>query len=417
MQHILKIIENDLKSLSRDEREEFRTAILNSFTKITEGIEEKITSFEKRILETVGETKENVDISVALISKEEYYLYEDKLFPIIKREDVSIKDMLLANERKYKDIYLSISSDEIDQYHGKILNGFININDEEFKVKLRLIFNLKYEEQVKKLYEVFNLNNLKWKTLLNPYLKKMFTLELIEYDENLSTILSGNEKINIMKEDLENIWHEDVLLCWNIKEKNVLGEGMIRPTKDRIHLENVLNFSSNRNVYIYPIEDCHIYLVEKINKEQVMIISEDKKNIMWKIWEIQDIDNEKLKKLKFKSFDNKMELHFINKLKLEKDLRIRTISELERILNSFSVFKEYFTFITAAVVDKENEDRTGYEVNPFILDEFRLKGYQKNLKIKLKTLRTDEFTIDILSFVISEIQIYFPEYRCIGEII
>ena len=417
MQHILKIIENDLKSLSRDEREEFRTAILNSFTKITEGIEEKITSFEKRILETVGETRENVDISVALISKEEYYLYEDKLFPIVERDDISIKDMLLTNERKYKDIYLSISSDEIDQYHGKILNGFININDEEFKVKLRLVFNLKYEEQVKKLYEVFNLNNLKWKTLLNPYLKKMFTLELIEYEENLSTILSGNEKINIGKEDLENIWHEDVLLCWNIKEKNVLGEGMIRPTKDRIHLENVLNFSSNRNVYIYPIEDCHIYLVEKINKEQVMIISEDKKNIMWKIWEIQDIDNEKLKKLKFKSFDNKMELHFINKLKLEKDLRIRTISELERILNSFSVFKEYFTFITAAVVDKENENRIGYEVNPFILDEFRLKGYQKNLKIKLKTLRNDEFTIDILSFVISEIQVYFPEYRCTGELI
>lgn len=417
MQHILKIIENDLKSLSRDEREEFRTAILNSFTKITEGIEEKITSFEKRILETVGETRENVDISVALISKEEYYLYEDKLFPIVERDDISIKDMLLINKRKYKDIYLSISSDEIDQYHGKILNGFININDEEFKVKLRLVFNLKYEEQVKKLYEVFNLNNLKWKTLLNPYLKKMFTLELIEYDENLSNLLNGNEKINIVKEDLENIWHEDVLLCWNIKEKNVLGEGMIRPTKDRIHLENVLNFSSNRNVYIYPIEDCHIYLVEKINKEQVMIISEDKKNIMWKIWEIQDIDNEKLKKLKFKSFDNKMELHFINKLKLEKDLRIRTISELERILNSFSVFKEYFTFITAAVVDKENEDRIGYEVNPFILDEFRLKGYQKNLKIKLKTLKTDEFTIDILSFVISEIQIYFPEYRCTGELI
>ena len=379
MQHILKIIENDLKSLSRDEREEFRIAILISFTKITEGIEEKITSFEKRILETVGETRENVDISIALVSKEEYYLYEDRLFPIIEREDVSIKDMLLTNERKYKDIYLSISSDEIDQYHGKILDGFININEEEFKVKFRLIFNLKYEEQVKKLYEVFNLNNLKWKTLLNPYLKKMFTLELIEYDENLSPILNGNEKIDIVKEDLENMWHEDVLLCWNIKEKNVLGEGMIRPTKDRIHLENILNFSSNRNVYIYPIEDCHIYLVEKINKEQVMIISEDKKNIMWKIWEIQDIDNEKLKKLKFKSFDNKMELHFINKLKLEKDLRIRTISELERVLNSFSIFKEYFTFITATVVDKENENRIGYEVNPFILDEFRLKGYQKNL--------------------------------------
>lgn len=64
------------------------------------------------------------------------------------------------------------------------------------------------------------------------------------------------------------------------QRKKVLGEGIIRPTKDRIHLENILNFSSNKNVYIYPLENCHIYLVEKINQEQVRIISEDKKYYM-----------------------------------------------------------------------------------------------------------------------------------------
>lgn len=417
MQHILKIIENDLKSLTKDEREEFRAAILKSFMKITEGIEEKITSFEKKILETVGDTKENIDIFVALISKDEYYLYEDKLFPMIENEEISLKDILQTNQKKYKDVYLSISSDKIDQYHEKVLDGTIIVNEKEFKVKVKLVLNSKYEEQIKKLYEVFNLNNLKWKTVLNPYLKKIFTIEIIEYEEGLATILDGNEKLNIDKEELENIWYEDILLCWNIKEKKVLGEGIIRPTKDRIHLENILNFSSNKNVYIYPLENCHIYLVEKINQEQVRIISEDKKNIIWKIWEIQDIDEEKIKKLKFKSFNNKMELHFINKLKLEKDLRIRTMTELERILNSFSIFKKYFIFITAIVENEEKDNIIGYDVNPFILDEFRLKGYQKNLKIKLKALQNDEFTVDILSFIVSEIQLYFPEYKCIGEVI
>ncbi|MBC2857064.1 hypothetical protein H3N56_11535 [Cetobacterium sp. 2A] len=416
MQHILKIIENDLKNLSKDEREEFRTAILSSFMKVTSGIDKKITSFEKRILETVGETKEKIDIFVALISKDEYYLYEDKFFPMIKNDESSLNDILSMNEKKYKDIYLSIPSNKISQYHGKILKGFITIKEEVFQIKFRLIFNSKYEDKVKKLYEIFNLNNLKWKTLLNPYLKKMFTLEIVEYDEVLLSILDGTEKIEIEKEDFKDIWHEDILLCWNIKGKEVLGEGIIRPTKDRIHLENILNFSSNRNIYICPIEDCNIYLVEKIGQEQIMIISEDKKNIIWKIWEIQEVEEEKLIKLKFKSFNNKMELHFINKLKLEKDLRIRTVSELERILNSFPIFRKYFTFVTTVVTEKE-EDFIGYEVNSFILDEFRLKGYQKVLKIKFKNLREDEFTNDILSFVISEIQIYFPEYKCIGELI
>lgn len=417
MQHILKIIENDLKNLNKDEREEFRTVILNSFIRITEGIDKKINKFEKRILETVGETKENVDIFIALISKEEYYLYEDKFFPMIENVEVSLKDALTIRDGKFKDIYLSISSDKIEQYNGKILNASITIEEEIFQLKLKLVLNLKYEEQVKKLYEVFNLNNLKWKTLLNPYLKKMFTLEIEECDEKLLSLLNGSEKIDIKKENLEKIWHEDVSLCWNIKEKEVLGEGVIRPTKDRIHLENTLNFSSNKNVYICPIENCHVYLAEKIGREQIMIISEDKKNILWKIWEIQEIEEEKLKKLNYKSFNNKMELHFINKLKLEKDLRIRTISELERILNSFSIFKRYFSFITATVMEKEIENYIGYDINTFILDEFRLKGYQKNLKIKLKILKKDEFTIDILSFVISEIQIYFPEYRCVGELV
>ena len=368
-------------------------------------------------METVGETKENVDIFIALISKEEYYLYEDKFFPMIENVEVDLKDALTIRNGEFKDIYLSISSDKIEQYNGKILNASITVEEEIFQLKLKLVLNLKYEEQVKKLYEVFNLNNLKWKTLLNPYLKKMFTLEIVEYDEKLLSLLNGSEKIDIEKENLENIWHEDISLCWNIKEKKVLGEGVIRPTKDRIHLENILNFSSNKNVYICPIENCHVYLVEKIGLEQIMIISEDKKNILWKIWEIQEIEEEKLKKLNYKSFNNKMELHFINKLKLEKDLRIRTVTELERILNSFSIFKEYFSFLAATVIEEEIETYIGYDVNIFILDEFRLKGYQKNLKIKLKILKKDEFTIDILSFVISEIQIYFPEYRCIGELV
>lgn len=419
MEHILKVIENDLKTLNKDERDEFRKTILKSFMHITQGIEKKIINFEEKILETVGNNSENKDIFISLITKSEYLLYEDKFFPIdLKLNlDISLKDVLVREKKVLKEIYISLPHDELNIVTNKIISINVSINNQSFIIKGKLIKNIVYEKAIDNLFQVYCLNNLKWKTVLNPYLNKMFLLEIVEFDEKIVSLLDGNEEIIIEKGELDFNWHEDIILCWNIKESTIISDGIIRPTKDRIHLENILNFTSNKNIYICPLENCHIYLVEKVGIDQLLIISEDIKNNSWKIWEIKNIDSNKLKNLSYGYYSNKMNLHFINKLKLEKDLRIRTIVELERILYSFDIFKEYFKFLTVSIEDaKENIKYKNYDLNPFILDEFKLKEYQKILKIKVKKRKDNEFTIDILSFILSEIQLYFPEYYCVGDI-
>ena len=49
-------------------------------------------------------------------------------------------------------------------------------------------------------------------------------------------------------------------------------------------------------------------------------------------------------------------------------------------------------------------------MNDFINDEFKMKGKENYLNFYIKIKKYDIYTIDVVSFVLSEIQYYFPEY-------
>ena len=68
---------------------------------------------------------------------------------------------------------------------GKILEGKIIGNDAEYPIKIKLETDKKYLEKMKKLYDVFCLNNIKWKTYNIPYLRKIFKVLAVEYDTEI----------------------------------------------------------------------------------------------------------------------------------------------------------------------------------------------------------------------------------------
>lgn len=119
-------------------------------------------------------------------------------------------------------------------------------------------------------------------------------------------------------------------------------------------------------------------------------------------------------KLEYPYFDNKMNDHFINQLKMENDIRLRNKNEIRRILNSYKDVKKYFKFLDVIISDEEIKCEDTYEINEFIVDEFKLKGRNSKMYFIFTPLIKDSFTEDILSFIVSDMQLYFPEYECIG---
>ncbi|MBF4805669.1 MAG: hypothetical protein HXM47_03630, partial [Pseudoleptotrichia goodfellowii] len=77
----------------------------------------------------------------------------------------------------------------------------------------------------------------------------------------------------------------------------------------------------------------------------------------------------------------------------------------------YSFLKEYFEYLSFGVYDKEEENENVYDMNDFILDEYKMKGKKMYLRIYGKILRKDNYTTDIISFLKSDIEFHFPEYK------
>lgn len=408
-----------LKDLSKEERDEFREVVQEAFLNMEKNITERMINFENKILNTIGEREEAEDIYVVLLDKADYYEYETMFFPILSAGEEDLKEIILSEDKIVKEVYLPLLPENLSHIEDEIFIGEIKKEDKIYNIKFRLEKNRKYEKMMKLLYDTFALNNLKWKTILNPYISKMYELKIIDFDKELLDIMTGKEKINFSDSGIKKYLEKDVMLCWNVEIKPIVGESVVSPTRNSIHLNHYLTFSNNKNVYVCPA-DYYIYMVEKLNTEQILAVTEDIKNIVWKVAEIKKLYRgniiENLKsKLKYPLFTNEMNFHFINRIRFKNEKRIRTFGELERIANSFKVFSDYFALKEANVVDYVENVKTT-EINSFIQDEFRLKGQEKFLKIVVDARKNDEYTLDVLNFIISEIQLYFPEYRCVGEI-
>ena len=120
----------------------------------------------------------------------------------------------------------------------------------------------------------------------------------------------------------------------------------------------------------------------------------------------KNYDKEKL----FLAHNNKKDI-FVNSLREKTAIRIRSESEIERIINSFEFVSEYLEYTNYSISEEINENSgIYYDMNDFVIDEFKIKGRKNFLNIYIKVKKYNIYTLDILSFIISEIQYYFSEY-------
>ncbi len=97
---------------------------------------------------------------------------------------------------------------------------------------------------------------------------------------------------------------------------------------------------------------------------------------------------------------------------------IRTEAELRRLINSFAAAASLsLSHISIQPCSQEIENVASYEMNYSIQDEIRRADCQHRLILNFTTTARDSFLIsDLMSFVVSEVQLYYPDYKCEGVI-
>ena len=416
-----KIINESLKELEKEERTLFRESSLETFDMLEKNIKNRMNNFEAKILSSGKKKGKYSTVVSILVPREDYYLYEMKFSPMLDEDIEEINPNFLKSEEEFffKKILLDIGTEEISKYDKMIFNGTIMVGEIKVDVPFKLEQDIEYKEKLKELYDVFCLNNVGWRTCNIPYINKVFKVVLTEYPVALKNMVFSEQeeiKVEIEIKELEKKIIKNHIILWNIKKNVLVGAGDIHPTRNRIHSEHYMTFDDVQSMYLCPEEQCHIYNVEERN-DTVVIITDSSKKIKWRFLKIHEIDTITLSSLKYPVFENKMNENFLNKLRKESWSRLRNIGEVKRLIYSFESVVERLELEKIELDLKFSEKILTMELNGFIEDEFSLKGRKNNMILYFKLKKSDIYSYDTLNFILSELQLYFAEYNCIGILV
>lgn len=296
--------------------------------------------------------------------------------------------------------------------------ALIKTNKDTYKVNVKLKQSMKYIKKIQNLYNIFKLNSIEWNTINCPYAYKFVDIIL----DSFINLKQGEkiEQITINLEEYDKYKQVNKIVCWNIKKIKVYDNTFPMPIEDRINYEHSISLSQFgiKNGYMIS-EDKNKFEDKKIYEDNFIIVSKIKKLCSWNLIKIENlsvIDNKDLNS-NYEILSNKRNLGFIGRFWSIKSIVIRTRGEIARLISSYDLGEDLL-FLDIELTDNYNKVLQTVNYNDFINDEIRINEYKKILILKFKAHNREDFLIfDKMSFLISEIQMKFPEYRCIGELL
>ena len=426
---IIEKLENmeDLK-----DRSVLKKIVGSFFEELTNYQERSNLMLEKRVFEEFEDLEKNYDIYTTLVKKESINSLDEFMFPIFKEdyyEKLYDKEEVEKIVLKREECYVSTIFMQMDFLALKkildserLFDGIIETKDINYKIKVKLVQNRDYFEVNEKINRYFRENGVAWRTLNFPYLRKFVDVIIVEYDELFNEFLDDKDKsleieeIRFDIEELEDSKKVDLIPVWNIKRERHKSDGFPLPVEDKINFEHIISMKKMEKEHGYLVTGVDANIVGVNRKNSDLIITTDKnRSTFWEVIKIVQSGEIGANKKEFKIFSNSRNNKFLNKFMQRQSTVIRSLAEINRIVNSFESGKEFNLNRVEIIEDTKNDYHT-YDLNSFIKDEIREMEEKKVMLLKFTSKNYTYITYDLLSFIVSELQIYFPEYICKGEI-
>ena len=413
---------NNIQSL--EDRKVFRDIINHVFMDLVDYQERQIETLKSSIFDEMSVNDKRPVIYGTMIKKYEYDDSDDFMFPMsvkdvepyeLSAEEIN-QSIARNNSFMIGKTFLKCDFKTLDKLYdsGRIFKGKIFTDVGVIEIKTRICRYRSYEEMLEHLYNVFIKNGLEWITPNLPYIHK-FAAFMIDAPIDISDD-AVIEKIEVYLEEFEEHRINDVIPVWNIEQTTVQSINFPIPTQDNVlkeHRFDVYDLSSYRYIPDFKDEDSGYV---KRTKESVSVVIPESEIREWPMYKVYPAVNGKHYVYPFDIYDNASADNFYNGYLNAGCRSVRTKGEISRILYSFSASGMFKIIGYEMKEDVENIISDTYAVNNFILDEIRASFCSKNVLIVYYSYKYDNKYVaaDIMSFIISELQQYIPDIRCIG---
>lgn len=403
--------------------------IMNSvFASLEQYSEDRFNDLEERVFDEIQYLEEKYNVYSTIIDRKHLDVTNEFLFPMMEEDseektyDVkTIIDNLNNNlYSKIFNVFLKCDYGMFKKFISENLEitGTIETNKKIHKAYFKVKENIEYKEKISTLYKSFINNNVMWKTVNMPYINKIAQIYLTKCEDQID---KEEEiiKIHIDFGDYNQYIKYDMVPLWNIKEIKLKCTGFPTACVDKVNYEHDISIEKegiNHGYLINSDKECIDYVT--IKKDYIKVISKVSHSFLWTVYKIVNYKEDNNSKYEYELMSNYKNVNFSNRFLFNNRYVIKTKSEIAKLINSFQVSK-HLNFRDLKIEEaKYDESKETYDFNDFIIDEIREDNIKKSLVLYFEAKDKDYYlNNDILSFLTSEIQLIYPEYKCEGRLI
>ena len=442
-----ELISERLKSISDlDDRRMLRSVLNDVYSGVIDYSTEMYTRLEGRIYDEVVNPLDDFYIYTSIEERGKVDPIDDFLHPVLLSdlEDIDmgeISQKIVEGESVVlASVFMQCSFTMLSKLfeRKRSYKGYVNTGKDIHEISVRVVRCNKYVDEIKKLYRVFQKNNKPWGTINFPFAYKFvdividtplpikpnetikeITFDLAEYEKyKIPNVIPLWNIVRINAKDAEFPDVSDSIEAFleSVKTPNAPEPMPIVDTIIYDHKVALENFGI-QNGYLVALENAD-FIYTRREPERLIIESTDNKKADWELLKVESVANVGKRTFSYELLTNRREQGFSGKFSTVKSLVIRTRGEISRVLASYGEMSRQLEFQEVEILESYNKPIETFDFNGFIDDNIRNDSHKKIMLVTFSAANREDYLLqDKMSFMVSEIQFLFPEYKCIGELV
>ena len=411
---IKKYVKDRLSEIKEEDEYVFAKSVLyDGLYRMSEVFEERYKSLYKKVYDELERKEESYEIAILLLSKNENTFLR-MFFPIsdldvIEDKEADIKEECMEGKNSIKTVYLNATDSVCKAFLQENIRVSFTNNKETHTLLVQPKKALRYRKEVGKLYETFSYNGLRWNTVNTAYLDRFFDIDLSGLPQNARDVEVDYGKYADMIE-------EELYPVWNI-EKNVFKSStFLSPSKDGLYYEREMIRQKDKEIILRLIQKTGGMVGIRQEEEKIIVKSYEESYSDLEGYNIFDIRYTK-EELPISLISNKRKEGMIGRLLNKAKEKIHTEAEIERIIEELDI-GEYVSLKSCERLATNKafleEMKILPDMNNFTNENFQLTD--ESPKLILRFLRNSDSNLceAMVRYAISQLQISFDEYICIG---
>lgn len=409
------------------DRELFKATVGDILCALYEYNRQAYEGLEQRVLKECSPGQYRYAVNISMTDRQHYDETDRFLYPMrpedVKEVKLSCQDLktTFAEEKRFRlyTVFIQGTATQVRQLfrrEERTFSGVIKTEKREYKASFLLRQNTDYIQMIEELYAVFGANFQPWSTVCTAYLTKLADVYLCWSEK-----LRDNEEIDRIQIDFEEYAGQvryGMIPLWNLRPLTEKTSTYPNPCIDKINYEHPI-FAQRLNPdcgYLVRDTKAEITNIRRLNGD-LYITCPIERPCEWRLYEVYRGTGRE--KYPYPVLSNQYKESFSGNITEMFRRSIKTKAEMGRLIESFD-YKDYLTFDgfeLCTEISQECRD-ANYNMDSFLTDELRTGNAGQLLVIRFMARDSANYlNEDIMSFLVTQVQRIFPDYRCVGRII